>query len=102
MDPAVLISAFGNRLRNGFLNPCARAMVRRTGSARRGGSSTCVRISRVFEGTKIVLASTSPRRRELMGLGNWTFTVSASDVDESERPGEPPADYVLRLAEDKA
>ncbi len=54
------------------------------------------------EGTRILLASTSPRRRELIALGNWSVTVSASDVDESERAGEPPADYVLRLAEDKA
>ena len=37
-----------------------------------------------------------------MTLGDWTFRVSASDVDEAQRPGEPPADYVLRLAEDKA
>ncbi len=56
----------------------------------------------MFEGTRIVLASTSPRRRELIALGNWSFTVSASDVDESDRAGEPAADYVLRLAEDKA
>jgi septum formation protein len=52
--------------------------------------------------TKILLASNSPRRRELMSLGDWTFTVSVSDVDESQRPGEPPSDYVLRLAEAKA
>ena len=37
-----------------------------------------------------------------MALGNWAFTVSVSDVDESQLPGEAPADYVLRLAEDKA
>ncbi len=37
-----------------------------------------------------------------MGLGNWTSTVSVSGVDETQRPGEPPGDYVLRLAEDKA
>ena len=37
-----------------------------------------------------------------MALGNWIFTVSASDVDEIQRPGEPPADYVVRLAEEKA
>jgi septum formation protein len=52
--------------------------------------------------TKILLASNSPRRRELMSLGDWTFTVSVSNVDESQRPGEPPSDYVLRLAEAKA
>lgn len=62
----------------------------------------CVRISLVSDGTKILLASNSPRRRELMGLGAWTFTVSVSGVDETQRPGEPPGDYVLRLAEDKA
>ena len=37
-----------------------------------------------------------------MGLGDWTFTVSVSNVDESWRPGEHPSDYVLRLAEAKA
>ncbi len=56
----------------------------------------------VSNGTKILLASNSPRRRELMALGDWTFSISVSDVDESLRPGEAPADYVLRLAEDKA
>src|SRR5512146_1770234 len=51
---------------------------------------------------KILLASNSPRRRELMALGNWTFAVSVSDVVETQRPGEAPAAYVQRLAEDKA
>ncbi len=37
-----------------------------------------------------------------MSLGDWTFTVSVSNVDESQRPGEPPSDYVIRLAEAKA
>ncbi len=37
-----------------------------------------------------------------MALGNWTFTVSVSNVDETQHAGEAPADYVLRLAEDKA
>jgi nucleoside triphosphate pyrophosphatase len=37
-----------------------------------------------------------------MALGKWTFRVAASDVDESQRSGEAPGDYVLRLAEDKA
>jgi nucleoside triphosphate pyrophosphatase len=55
-----------------------------------------------MEGTKVILASNSPRRRELMALGGWNFTASSSDVDETERPGERPADYVQRLAEDKA
>lgn len=51
---------------------------------------------------RILLASNSPRRRELMALGDWTFTVSVTNVDETQQPGEAPGDYVLRLAEDKA
>lgn len=54
------------------------------------------------ESTLILLASNSPRRRELIGLGNWGFNFFVSEVDESQRPGEAPADYVLRLAEAKA
>ena len=51
----------------------------------------------------LVLASNSPRRRQLLALANWMFHVEVSDVDESQRPfGESPADYVLRLAEAKA
>lgn len=50
----------------------------------------------------LVLASASPRRRELLaGLG-LTFSVRAANVDETPRAGEPPADYVLRLAQEKA
>lgn len=51
---------------------------------------------------KIVLASSSPRRRQLLGLGNWNFVVRAAAVDESRQPGEHPKDYVLRLAQQKA
>ena len=54
------------------------------------------------EGPVILLASNSPRRRELIAFGNWTFRASAPDVDENQRTGESPANYVLRLAEAKA
>lgn len=37
-----------------------------------------------------------------MALGEWAVTVSVPDVDESRRTGEPPGDYVVRLAADKA
>ncbi len=56
----------------------------------------------VNEKTLLILASNSPRRRQLLGLTGWSFTVSAADIDESERPNELPAEYVLRLAETKA
>jgi len=50
----------------------------------------------------LLLASNSPRRRQLLALGGWTFAVQVADVDESQLPGESPGDYVLRLAESKA
>ena len=51
---------------------------------------------------EIVLASNSPRRRELLALTTLNFVVSVADVDESTRENELPAAYVLRLAETKA
>jgi MAF protein len=56
----------------------------------------------VVEKPLIVLASNSPRRRQLLSLTGWSFTVSAADADESQHANESPADYVLRLAETKA
>jgi len=56
----------------------------------------------VTEKTQLILASNSPRRRQLLALTGWKFIVSAADVDERQTPNEPPADYVLRLAETKA
>jgi MAF protein len=51
---------------------------------------------------KLLLASISPRRRQLLELGGWKFTTADPDVDETQLPGESPAEYVLRLAEAKA
>jgi septum formation protein len=50
----------------------------------------------------LVLASNSPRRRELLALGGWIFDTRPAEVDENQRPGEAPGTYVLRLAESKA
>jgi septum formation protein len=50
----------------------------------------------------LVLASNSPRRKELLKLGGWSFRIQAADVDESVPPGEKPQAYVLRLAQEKA
>ena len=50
----------------------------------------------------LVLASNSPRRRQLLALGGWDFEVNPADVNEDPRPGEPPSDYVTRLAREKA
>jgi MAF protein len=56
----------------------------------------------VTEKTALILASNSPRRRQLLALTGWTFSVSAADVDETLYENESPTDYVLRLAETKA
>ena len=50
----------------------------------------------------LILASNSPRRRQLLALTDWNYVVSAADVDESQLENESPANYVLRLAEKKA
>lgn len=50
----------------------------------------------------LLLASNSPRRKQLLALGNWKFNVTVSDVDESQLAGETPKEYVLRLAQAKA
>ncbi len=62
----------------------------------------CVRILCVIDKTMLLLASNSPRRRQLLALGNWKFTVAVSDVDETQQENETPRDYVLRLAKAKA
>ena len=51
---------------------------------------------------RLILASASPRRRELLTQAGYSFSVEVADVDESEREGEAPGAYVLRLAEEKA
>lgn len=51
---------------------------------------------------KLVLASSSPRRKELLGHFGLPFTVQVPDVDESELPGEAPHAHVGRLAVEKA
>lgn len=51
---------------------------------------------------KLVLASGSPRRSEIMNSVGWEFTKAVPDIDESEREGEKPEAYVRRLAREKA
>jgi septum formation protein len=50
----------------------------------------------------LILASASPRRRELLAQAGYTFEVHAADIDETRRPEEDPAAYVQRLALEKA
>ncbi len=50
----------------------------------------------------LILASSSPRRRELLAQAGVIFDVHAADIDESRLPGEPATLYVQRLALEKA
>jgi septum formation protein len=51
---------------------------------------------------RLILASASPRRAELLRSAGFDFDVVVADVDESVRAGERPDVYVQRLAEAKA
>jgi septum formation protein len=50
----------------------------------------------------LILASASPRRRELLTQAGYRFQVEASSVAESRRPGEDAIRFVTRLAREKA
>jgi len=51
---------------------------------------------------RIILASQSPRRRELLGWLGFPFETLDGSIDESPLPGEDARDHVLRIAETKA
>lgn len=51
---------------------------------------------------RLILASASPRRSELLAAARIPFEVRPVDVDESPLEGEDPAAYVVRVARDKA
>ncbi|HSN76853.1 MAG TPA: Maf family protein [Anaerolineae bacterium] len=50
----------------------------------------------------LILASSSPRRQNLLRRLGVVFEIATADIDESQRPGEPPIDLVQRLAREKA
>lgn len=51
---------------------------------------------------KIALASTSPRRRELLASLGFELTLLDPNIDESIKPGESPQNLALRLSREKA
>jgi septum formation protein len=50
----------------------------------------------------LILASASPRRREMLERVGISVTVMPADIDEQEHPREAPGDYVMRVARSKA
>ena len=57
------------------------------------GDSTC---------PTLILASASPRRRELLATLDLPFRIMPAHIDEQHRAAEPPESYVARLAREKA
>ncbi len=56
----------------------------------------------MLKDTKLILASGSPRRAELLRSAGIDFTVRVADLDEKLLPNELPRDYVVRLSREKA
>jgi MAF protein len=50
----------------------------------------------------LILASNSPRRRQLLSLEGWAYQVIPARIDENLHPEESPQDVVIRLAREKA
>ena len=50
----------------------------------------------------LILASASPRRKELLSLFRIPFTVRCADIDETMNPDCTPFDEVARLSREKA
>lgn len=59
-------------------------------------------VSSLLQPTPLVLASASPRRRELLQQIGLDFTVVTADIDETPLAGEDHRSYTLRLADAKA
>ena len=51
---------------------------------------------------QLILASQSPRRKELLGLFRLPFSVQVADIDETMDPSLPPAQEVARVSRAKA
>lgn len=58
--------------------------------------------SRMIELPKLILASASPRRAEILRTAGWPFEAWPVDIDEARHPDEEAAIYVERLAKEKA
>ena len=65
-------------------------------------SPGCLPQARVILSRMLYLASQSPRRRELLARLGLPFGVLDVDIPEQRQPGEPPEDYVRRVAREKA
>jgi len=56
----------------------------------------------IILGMRLILASSSPRRRQLLRNAGFDFDVQASNIIEKIQPGEPPEEFARRAAREKA
>jgi len=73
-----------------------------TGERDSGGLSPDSQFKSPTGSRPLVLASASPRRAEILRMVGWPFEIHPVDIDESRREGEAAANYVERLAREKA
>ena len=66
------------------------------------GAGSNVTLIELPAGARLVLASASPRRSELLRSVGLQFDIVPADIDEATLPGEAPSDYVARLSNEKA
>jgi septum formation protein len=71
-------------------------------SARWSAALIVFRFNPIMPGMKLILASASPRRAEILAAAGIPFEIRASKTDESRLPGESPEKMVERLARAKA
>jgi septum formation protein len=56
----------------------------------------------IIPNVRLILASASPRRAELLRAAGYSFETVVAEIDESVRAGETPGQYVRRLAAEKS
>lgn len=71
-------------------------------SSKRNLSSVEDQVDSQVDEHNLVLASGSPRRKEMLEQMGVPFSVHVTDTDESRKDGEAAEDFVIRLARDKA
>src|SRR5262245_51086350 len=75
---------------------------RSSSASARGTAAVRGNTSSYYSPMRLILASASPRRAELLNAAGFEFEVRVTNVDEAPRVGESPREYVLRVAMDKA
>ncbi|MDX6575935.1 MAG: nucleoside triphosphate pyrophosphatase [Blastocatellia bacterium] len=75
---------------------------KRNNQASAPGGDDSSEVLRAIALPKIILASASPRRAEILRSVNWPFETLPTDIDETREPGEVAVAYVQRLARAKA